>query len=327
MPFTSDLLAGEDGNLRVGRMPAHDWAEPTSLVLRSRPREGDAPAASGRGLTLGGLIKPTDQQILVFTLQPRWGNRAPHGRRIRPSQHILEGFLGLGSASNERIQAFAKRYGPLLIYCKTRYRNRELIVTEECSVWRYFAKSLKAMLSIAAGLQISLPGQDLKRDWDILAKAPLAVRETEERDDRPDDLLKPTPLHPEREWAARAYFVSNRKHRHRVMWLGLLNCLLELGRVRPWLLWDGSATENLPHLVFSGPNLLSYLSIQVCLSAAKQDSFAMCTYCQMQYTPKRAPKVGQRNYCPECRKEGIPVRMAQRARLARKRRTGKSGRN
>jgi hypothetical protein len=229
----------------------------------------------------------------------------------------------LGSATNEKIRGFAESYGPLLIYCKARYKNEELIVTEECSVWRYFARSLKAMLNIASGLQTRLSAQDLKKDWDILAEHPLVIRKTEEAEIRPEDLLRPTVMHPEREWAARTYFVSNDKHRHRKMRLGLLNCLLELGRVRPWLLWDGSATEILPRLVFSGPSLLSYLALQVCLIAANQDAFAVCSHCQTQYTSKRAPKVGQRNYCPECRNKGIPVRMAQRARLARTRQTGK----
>jgi hypothetical protein len=179
------------------------------------------------------------------------------------------------------------------------------------------------MLNIASGLQTRLSAQDLKKDWDILAEHPLVIRKTEEAEIRPEDLLRPTVMHPEREWAARTYFVSNDKHRHRKMRLGLLNCLLELGRVRPWLLWDGSATEILPRLVFSGPSLLSYLALQVCLIAANQDAFAVCSHCQTQYTSKRAPKVGQRNYCPECRNKGIPVRMAQRARLARTRQTGK----
>jgi hypothetical protein len=129
--------------------------------------------------------------------------------------------------------------------------------------------------------------------------------------------LRPaTPMHPEKEWAARAYYAGYGKHRDRAMWVGLMNCLLELARTRPWLLWDGSATVNLPRLVFSGPNLLSYLALQVCFLAAKQDA-ALCTHCQNLYKPKRAPKAGQRNYCPTCRSDGIPVRMAKRDQLAR----------
>src|SRR5229473_6046791 len=113
----------------------------------------------------------------------------------------------------------------------------------------------------------------------------------------------------EEAWAAMIHFVK-RGSRDRVMWLRLLNCLLALGQVRPWMMWDGPAMETGPTLVFSGPNLLSYLALQVCLIAAKQDGFAVCSYCQRQYMPLRAPKSGQRAYCKECRDKGISARVA-----------------
>jgi len=42
-------------------------------------------------------------------------------------------------------------------------------------------------------------------------------------------------------------------------------------------------------------------------SAAKIDAFLVCTHCQKPYSPVvRAPKAGQRNFCPDCRREGVP---------------------
>ena len=102
------------------------------------------------------------------------------------------------------------------------------------------------------------------------------------------------------------------------MWARCLNVLLELGRVRPWLVWEGAGTSGRPKLMFSGRHLLSYLALQLCLRASKHDAFAVCSFCNHQYTPAgRAPKTGQRNFCSECRESGVPVRVAQRDRRAR----------
>jgi len=325
MPLRDDPSFGEfldeAGTLLLGRMPAQEWVKPTRVTLQS-PLQERASVPSDQGATLGDLMDLSEGQFsldyqpkLEFALHPPWSSDRPPGPRIRPSERILDEFIGLAAAPDERIRGFAAKYGPLLVYCtEKRESSRELIVSEYCEVWRYFSKSLKALLHIAAGFRTGTP-QKLKEDWDTIGDAPPCVRELE---DRPEHSRKRWTLHPEDEWTARTcYFVGKGRDRSRAMWLGLLNCLLELGQTRPWLVWQGSAAESLPRLVFSGPNLLSYMALQVCLVAAKQGAFAVCSFCQKQYTPSRAPKSGQRNYCPDCRNAGVPVRMAQRARLAR----------
>jgi hypothetical protein len=319
-PSMAELL-DDTGDVKFGRMRMQEWLEPLRVMLQTPP-EADRSAELAQRARLDCLADPSESRnsnlpALEFVIHTRWAKNMPRDRRIRPSQEILERFLGLASATDQEIYGFGRRYGPLLIYCKSAYQNEEIFVREQVDVWRYFARSLNALLRIAAGLQARRPTQALQKNWDILAAMPSVVRNTEHAEDRPEDLLRPaTPLHPEKEWAARAYFAGYGKHRDRAMWVGLMNCLLELARTRPWLLWDGSATVNLPRLVFSGPNLLSYLALQVCFLAAKQDA-ALCTHCQNLYKPKRAPKAGQRNYCPTCRNDGIPVRMAKRDQLAR----------
>src|ERR1035437_9541804 len=115
-----------------------------------------------------------------------------------------------------------------------------------------------------------------------------------------------------------AHFVRKGADRDPKMWARLLNVLLELGRVRPWLVWEGDGSSARPNLAFSGPNLLSYLALQLCLRASKHDAFAVCCYCNQPYTPsERAPKAGQRNFCQDCRKRGVPIRLAQRSRRER----------
>jgi hypothetical protein len=113
------------------------------------------------------------------------------------------------------------------------------------------------------------------------------------------------------------HFVRKGSDRDRKMWARLLNALMELGRVRPWLVWEGTG-GSVPKLMFSGRNLLSYLALQLCLRASKHDAFAVCSYCEREYTSaERAPKAGQRNFCLDCRNNGVPVRLAQRSRRER----------
>ena len=60
------------------------------------------------------------------------------------------------------------------------------------------------------------------------------------------------------------------------------------------MVWEGSRNSARPQLLFSGPNLLSYLALQLCLRASQHDALAVCSYCGRTYTPLgRAPKTGQ----------------------------------
>jgi hypothetical protein len=153
-------------------------------------------------------------------------------------------------------------------------------------------------------------------DWDRIGAFPASLVPNEQE---PSDLLRaPRGMGIEEAWASMAHFVGQGADRDRKMWMRFMNALLELGRVRPWLTWEGAGTSERPKLMFSGPDLLSYLALQLCLTATKHDALAVCSYCSRQYTPlQRAPKAGQRNFCPECRETGVPVRLAQRAQRER----------
>src|ERR1700733_700625 len=320
-PLIGGLLDDESQEkLLFGRMPTHEWVKPLRVRLQAR-----APRSPDQGTSLRDLIDLSDGQFILdprpkleFAIHAPWSSDNDRGPRVRPNDRILDEFIGLASAPDEKIYGFASKYGPLLVYCAVKGEEDELIVIEYCEVWRYFSKSLKALLHIAAALRTGASPQKLKTDWDTIGDAPRGVREAK---DPNKDSRKPWNIHPEADWKWRTCgFVGKGKDRSRAMWLGLLNCLLEVGQTRPWLSWKGSAAESLPHLVFSSPNLLSYMALQVCLISAKQGAFAVCSFCQKQYTPNRAPKSGQRNYCPDCRDAGVPVRIAQRDRLARLRR-------
>jgi len=86
------------------------------------------------------------------------------------------------------------------------------------------------------------------------------------------------------------------------------NTLLGLGRVRPWITWSGAQPEGpRPGFTYTSRSLLSSLALQLCLRISKVEAFVLCFHCSRAYLPRvRAPKVGQRNFCPDCREQGWP---------------------
>lgn len=98
----------------------------------------------------------------------------------------------------------------------------------------------------------------------------------------------------------------------------VLNDLIELAYVRPWMTWAREATR--PRIVYTGNTLFSNLVLQLCLRMATVEALVLCTHCQKEYRPhQRAPKTTQRNFCPECRDKGVPHRYANKDSRDRKR--------
>jgi hypothetical protein len=287
-----DELRDLGGDL-FGRAPAQQWVKPVTVALRQK---------TFRHVLEGALRNGSELEfVLPWT--------APTPRCVRPSKSILEGFLSLASAKDEEIRDFAARYGPLLIFCKVKELEEHAVIIEGCEVWRYFAACMRSLLHIAARLA---SGRSLgPGDWDVIGWCPMAVARTEADG---YDWLNPSPVQEEKAWKIMAAVISKGRNRDRAMWARLLNALLGLGRVRPWVNLDGSGGSTRSRLTFTGPNLLSYLALQLCLTASKHEAFAVCSHCTKEYSPtRRAPKFGQNNFCPECRAGGVPVKMAQRA--------------
>src|SRR5438876_7915143 len=91
-------------------------------------------------------------------------------------------------------------------------------------------------------------------DWDRIGAFPGSLAPPAE--EKPYDPLSATPRGGEEAWTAMAFFVRKGSDRDRKLWARFLNALLELGRVRPWLIWEGAGSSARPKLVFSGANLL-----------------------------------------------------------------------
>jgi hypothetical protein len=260
---------------------------------------------------------PTD---IAFTMHTPWAAPTPPAGYVKPSRRLFEIFLCLDTASDREIQDFASRVGPLLIFCRPESTTDQAteIIHERSEVWRYFSRCMQALLRIAASVQNGR--RPKSSDWDIIGHCPFAVFRAKERVGS-TDVLNGLSFLPEETWSAAAHFIRKGEDRDRDMWARLLNVLLELGRARPFIKWQGSSDSMRPGMVFAAPRLLSYLAMQLCLVALSQNGFVLCSTCANQYSPLRAPKAGQRNYCPECRTAGVPDRMAQRARRERLRRT------
>ena len=146
----------------------------------------------------------------------------------------------------------------------------------------------------------------------MINAVPPVMRKTARESDH--GLLYPFLLSDEENWLVLAHFVVKQSEQNRVMFGHLINTLLGLGCVRHWLTWpDGARKVVRPKIAYSSSSLLSQLVLQLCLRLAKIDAFLVCTHCQKPYSPVvRAPKVGLRHFCPECRGEGVPKRYALR---------------
>jgi hypothetical protein len=318
-----DELQNKEGNLFFGRAPTQGWLRPERVTLRMANNRrllalSEQPPNVEHSELEFVLLKPLHRSAAVIRQPQR------RTRRVKPTGQILEKFLSLAFALDKDIHDFASKFGPLLIFCRKKHLPEEdfgmaqLVIVESCEVWRYFAACMRSLLRIAASFHAGRAPDPV--DWATIGNYPPPVDGTKEDQatGEPVDWLNPSPSTGEWSWKVMAYFVRKRKDRDRAMWTRLLNVLLGLGRVRPWVLWEGVENDARPKVVFSGPNLLSHLAIQLCLVASKQDSFAICSYCNNHYTPqKRAAKAGQRNFCPACREKGVPVRVAQRARRAK----------
>lgn len=262
---------------------------------------------------------PADAE-LTFLMRPPYRAQAPGERRVKPSPDLLEQFLCLTEGSDDEIYRFASRFGALLVFCVRQKSESvdQIVIAEYCNVWRYLAGSMRSLLRI--GARFYARESTDSQDWDVIGDYPAAVARVENEEEPEIDPLRPMLLSGEFGWQAAAYFSRGKRNRNRKQWLRLLNSILDLGRVRPWVEWNEGPTPTRPQLIYSGPNLLSYLALQLCLRASRLDSFVLCSFCNGEYSPPvRAPKIGQRNFCPTCRAQGIPSRIAQRDRRTRQR--------
>lgn len=249
-------------------------------------------------------------------------------RYVTPGRGLLEDFCKLADAPDERILAYAQRWGVLYVCvhgelashrsqalsektgywerCELHQDARRGWYWEPTERWRAFALELRALVNIAGTLrrcrsarrdsQLAL---EWRREWSELTGIEFggftAVPGTNfevghEPPDQPDQAQIQVDLH--------------------------VNGLLEATRVHPQI----ARPQGRARIIFGGRTLAGALVTQLLLVISDSDR-VMCTSCRAFYRPKRQPAASRRNYCPRCRKRKIPLRDAKRDQRARAART------
>jgi len=239
-----------------------------------------------------------------------------HAPLVAPRKGMLEAFLALGDAPPQRIAAFASRWGVLGIcehdlpcshnpppigayngpvyWCSPLgWYADDRQPYEPIATWRAFAREAFGVTRIAHRLMLGQVGE--AEQWAIVYG----------RSGRRAPWWKPS-VEGEKLIVAR-----------------VLNEWLRLGSVRPVMEWRPSRKHERPAIRFGGSSgLFGALALQLALAIGKLDGLALCVHCRAEYMPAaRSPKAGQRNFCPDCRKAGIPNRYSLRDWRERNRRT------
>ena len=174
---------------------------------------------------------------------------------------------------------------------------------EPIEAWRRFAADARAILNFAAELHNDRCGREV--DWDTMFES-----------------LRPA--------SAEVWFRRGRSDVERGkkdVWMGRyllaeqLNLRLQLGNVRPTVVWGGVQTDDTkgPVALFQGEGLYGMIALQLAMAVSKSHGFAVCRECGTAYAPRRRPNLAQRNYCDSCRRLKVPERNATRAYRKRKR--------
>ena len=244
--------------------------------------------------------------------------------RARPDmfEELLEGFVGLGDASDEEILRFAQRWGLLGHHNLGNYadlldRAEDLqdelgaAVTaltqwtrhgrEPLAAWRCWSHHARALLRVAEALRDGRVGHPL----DIAAlcyPSPTADMWPDTAGLQPSWLRRPdySPPPP-----------TLRNHRELVEIF--VEQWIRAGHVRPVLRWTVRARA----IELFGRGLMGALAISLLAAVQGATSLAVCSGCANLYVPDRTPRETQRNFCGRCRDDGEPLRQAKRDSRAR----------
>ena len=220
------------------------------------------------------------------------------------SPQMLRRFLGLVSSRDDRVKSFAQDFGPLwlcrhglpnahaargfvpatsvLAVCEVERRDGAFV--ERVDHWRALSAQASALMTLAADLHRGQLGtEDL---WRVLPVDPEGGGDEHVMHDVPKDLQ-----------LARQVLTLH------------FNTWLQWADVRSALRWE-SAEE--PVVLQSPIGVFGALALQMVSRVGRLPPTAVCSGCGLRYERlKRAPKEGQRNFCPDCRSTA-PSRLAKR---------------
>lgn len=224
--------------------------------------------------------RPTE--IELFRGRIRW-SAAQKYRRTRADGSMLERFVSLPSGTDAAIVRFARRYGPLGLCAHgapaSHSPHCRPVCDESLEDWRFYSRSALAMLRIGAAIALErLPDA---ADWQALYKksgrvAPWWHRDINTEKSALEDVLN--------EW------LSYAMPRFEVNW--------------------PLTPHSRPALEMAPAGMAGALVLQLVLRVGRKDTMAACDNCGALYSSQRAPKTGQRHFCPDCRRNKIPEKYA-----------------
>jgi hypothetical protein len=222
------------------------------------------------------------------------GDAEHPGHRVHVGHKLLEDFARLGTADDRLIEAYARRWGPLLI-CEHNlpsshrhtepHRVADGLVWVRCDlleievggeyycywepldVWRQYAEIAQATLTIAGDLYNGGTGE--VNDWRVV----LGLGHDE-----------PVSGPLQSRWHG-WFFLSS-----------VVNHWLLLAGVRPTL----CLSEKITIITLGNGSLFAALATQLLLVVGRRRGLAICSSCGTFYTPERRPAANRRRYCDEC---------------------------
>jgi DNA-directed RNA polymerase subunit RPC12/RpoP len=73
-----------------------------------------------------------------------------------------------------------------------------------------------------------------------------------------------------------------------------------------------------PAVVLTSGSLFGNLAVELAFVAMRVDGFYICSGCGTPYIPERKATTGTRRFCPRCRRNKVPQKLAQRDLRARR---------
>ena len=234
---------------------------------------------------------------LYWRFEPSKDPDGHHFRTVVPGPQLLQHFVELAEAPDQKILLYARRWGVLEIcehglpachhdldnaYCVPQGAG-DSHFWESISAWRTYATLFRSLLNIAARLSSGRPGHPF--DWDLV----IAIQR-----------------------------FGDHFHKGGVAFDHLkleiaMNVLLAQSGVRPLVrLTKGNWQVQFAGGHMIGCGLFGAIVCQLMLAVTRTEGIEICSACGNAYFPARRPNRDRRNYCENCRDGGIPLRDAAR---------------
>jgi hypothetical protein len=233
-------------------------------------------------------------------------------RGARPGRGLLLGFCKLAVADDQRILAFARRWGPLYL-CEHElpFTHHSELVPFSPGMWLHDDFPGVACRPLGwdgnSGWEPTEGWRRIARAADAMLQIGWRMHQGEVADDAVWKLALDLP--------GAGYGIPTRvANIQKTLITRLADWWLVMGRVRPTIFETGRG----PIIRATGQGLFGVVATQIMLFVAQSRGWAHCKGCGRFKSPKRRPAIGRAWYCDRCRARKLPVRDAERAMRARR---------